>query len=683
MLYLLRLKTILQSSHLILFLLIVTIVYSLIYSIIPRKSNYNINDTIIRGYLISKTIDGDKLSLVLKGKEKVKGTFYIKNYKDVSLYESLPLGTNLELTGTLNMPNKNTIPNTFNYHDYLYYQGINYTMSINNIKIDNSNISFLYKIKNALIKHINKYQSKAYLLTFILGDKTALEEGIYEGYQDIGVSHIFAISGMHVSLLTGLILKLLKKLKENTRYIIVIVFLLIYSFLTDFQPSILRSVTLFILLFLNKRFSFNLDTLRVYSLTIMVLLLYNPYLIHNVGFQYSSVVSYSLIRNNKLIKGSYLMKCFKISLIAFIYSLPITALNNYEINILSVFNNLLYVPLISFIIYPLSLLTLLFPFLDSVLLSLNHISEFLANYMLILNIIIPKIPILVVIAYYILITLFFNSYRRIFILIPFILIAIIKIYPLIDSHYYVFFLDVGQGDSTVIKYKNETIMIDTGGKVNFKTEAWKEKKRTYLTDNTIRLLKSIGVSKVNYLILTHGDTDHLGEAEHFVDNFKVLNIILNKGDLNAYEKRLINKKINITDKYRGRLNFQLLDTGIVYDNENDNSIVSLLNIHNYKMLFMGDASIKTEQDLLKKYELSAGLIRVGHHGSKTSSSKTFIDEINPKYSIISVGKNNRYGHPNKEILSILKDTKVHRTDQDGSIMFKIKNKKIKIETCNP
>ncbi len=683
MLYLLRLKTILQSSHLILFLLIVTIVYSLIYSIIPRKSNYNINDTIIRGYLISKTIDGDKLSLVLKGKEKVKGTFYIKNYKDVSLYESLPLGTNLELTGTLNMPNKNTIPNTFNYHDYLYYQGINYTMSINNIKIDNSNISFLYKIKNALIKHINKYQSKAYLLTFILGDKTALEEGIYEEYQDIGVSHIFAISGMHVSLLTGLILKLLKKLKENTRYIIVIVFLLIYSFLTDFQPSILRSVTLFILLFLNKRFSFNLDTLRVYSLTIMVLLLYNPYLIHNVGFQYSSVVSYSLIRNNKLIKGSYLMKCFKISLIAFIYSLPITALNNYEINILSVFNNLLYVPLISFIIYPLSLLTLLFPFLDSVLLSLNHISEFLANYMLILNIIIPKIPILVVIAYYILITLFFNSYRRIFILIPFILIAIIKIYPLIDSHYYVFFLDVGQGDSTVIKYKNETIMIDTGGKVNFKTEAWKEKKRTYLTDNTIRLLKSIGVSKVNYLILTHGDTDHLGEAEHFVDNFKVLNIILNKGDLNAYEKRLINKKINITDKYRGRLNFQLLDTGIVYDNENDNSIVSLLNIHNYKMLFMGDASIKTEQDLLKKYELSAGLIRVGHHGSKTSSSKTFIDEINPKYSIISVGKNNRYGHPNKEIFSILKDTKVHRTDQDGSIMFKIKNKKIKIETCNP
>ncbi|MDE5630695.1 MAG: ComEC family competence protein, partial [Bacilli bacterium] len=340
----LRLKTILQSSHLILCILIITIIYALIYSIIPRQSKFTINDTKIKGTLISKSIDGDKLTIVLKGKEKIKGTFYIKNYEYVNFYENIPLGTNILVSGSLSIPSKNTIPNTFNYHDYLYYQGINYTISINDIQIDNSQISWLYKIKNALIKHIKKYQSKAYLLTFILGDKSSLENGVYEEYQNIGVSHIFAISGMHVSLLTGIILKLLKKLKENTRYIIVIVFLLIYSFLTDFQPSILRSVTLFILLFLNKRFSFNLDTLRVYYLTIILLLLCNPYLIHNVGFQYSSVVSYSLIRNSKIIKGNYLMKCFKISLIAFIYSIPITALNNYEINILSIFNNLLYVP---------------------------------------------------------------------------------------------------------------------------------------------------------------------------------------------------------------------------------------------------------------------------------------------------------------------------------------------------
>ena len=99
---------------------------------------------------------------------------------------------------------------------------------------------------------------------------------------------------------------------------------------------------------------------------------------------------------------------------------------------------------------------------------------------------------------------------------------------------------------------------------------------------------------------------------------------------------------------------------------------------------MGDASITTEKEILNKYNLpDIDVLKVGHHGSRTSSGKEFIDEINPKYNIISVGKNNRYGHPNKEVLDNLKNSKIYRTDQDGSIIFKIKNKKLKIETCSP
>jgi len=101
-------------------------------------------------------------------------------------------------------------------------------------------------------------------------------------------------------------------------------------------------------------------------------------------------------------------------------------------------------------------------------------------------------------------------------------------------------------------------------------------------------------------------------------------------------------------------------------------------------MFMGDASISTEHEILNKYNLSdIDVLKVGHHGSKTSSSKDFINEINPKYSIISVGKNNRYGHPNKEVLNNLENSKIYRTDKDGSIMFKVKNNKLKIETCSP
>ena len=99
---------------------------------------------------------------------------------------------------------------------------------------------------------------------------------------------------------------------------------------------------------------------------------------------------------------------------------------------------------------------------------------------------------------------------------------------------------------------------------------------------------------------------------------------------------------------------------------------------------MGDAGVEVEEDLIKKYNLQdIDVLKVGHHGSKTSSSKTFIDEINPKYSIISVGKNNRYGHPNDSVLDNLNDSEIYRTDYDGSIMFKIKNNKLKIDTCAP
>ena len=101
-------------------------------------------------------------------------------------------------------------------------------------------------------------------------------------------------------------------------------------------------------------------------------------------------------------------------------------------------------------------------------------------------------------------------------------------------------------------------------------------------------------------------------------------------------------------------------------------------------MFMGDASITTEKEIMNKYKLpDIDVLKVGHHGSKTSSGKKFIDEINPKCSIISVGKNNRYGHPNKEVLNNLENSKIYRTDEDGSIMFMIKNNKLKIETCSP
>ena len=192
------------------------------------------------------------------------------------------------------------------------------------------------------------------------------------------------------------------------------------------------------------------------------------------------------------------------------------------------------------------------------------------------------------------------------------------------------------------------------------------------------------------LILPHGDYDHIGEAINIVNNIKIENVILNCGPYNDLEKNLIKvledkkikyfsciKELNI-DKHK----FQFLNTEI-YDNENDNSSVIYTELNGYKFMFIGDSGIEKEKDILEKYNVSKiDVLKIGHHGSKTSSDKNFIDEMNTKYSVISVGKNSEYGHPNKEVLNNLDNSKIYRTDKQGSIMFKIKNNKLKIETCS-
>ena len=189
----------------------------------------------------------------------------------------------------------------------------------------------------------------------------------------------------------------------------------------------------------------------------------------------------------------------------------------------------------------------------------------------------------------------------------------------------------------------------------------------------------------------HGDFDHMGEAINLVNIFKVEKVIFNCGPYNDLEKDLIKvldkKKIKyyscIKELNNDNDKLYFLQTN-EYDNENDNSNVIYTELNGYKFMFMGDASTTTEEEILNKYNLSdIDVLKVGHHGSKTSSGKEFIDEINPKYSIISVGKNNRYGHPNKEVLDNLEKSEIYRTDTDGSIMFKIKNNKLNIETCSP
>ena len=232
-------------------------------------------------------------------------------------------------------------------------------------------------------------------------------------------------------------------------------------------------------------------------------------------------------------------------------------------------------------------------------------------------------------------------------------------------------IDVGQGDSILIHSNKESVLIDTGGVVSSNSN---------IAENTIiPTLKSLGIKKLKYLILSHGDYDHMGESHNLIENFKVKTVIFNVGNYNYLEQELIKKlnkkKIpyyqNVEELSLNKNKLYFLNTKL-YANENDNSSVIYTNINNNKILLMGDAGVDVEKELINKYNLEIDILKVGHHGSKTSSSKEFINYINPKISLISVGEDNKFNHPNQEVLEVLKNTKIYRTDKEGTITIKLK-----------
>ena len=662
--------------------------------IIQYDSIYNGDESSITGSIISYSINGNKLKMNIKDKEEVIATYYIKTEEElVYLKENIEIGKTITLNGTLNKPLNNTIPNTFNYKKYLYNNKIYYLFDVYSYDIENDN-NLLEKAKDYLIKRAYNSKNNEYLLVLVLGDKALISSDEYNVYQNNGTSHLLAVSGTHITVILLVLSFFLKKLKEIPKLIIISLILLFFAFITNNAPAVNRAIYFFIINRINKLGNLKLSNIQVLFITAFILLLLDPFTIYDLGFIYSFCISLGIMFYSDKLNGNLFIATLKVSIIAFLFSLPISSYINYEINISSILINLIFVPWISYVVFPIAIITFIFPLFNpilSILLSitnvLNNIGEFISIF---INI--PKMPLVVVIILFILFLLMKNNKKYLYIIL--IILGLIKLSPLINSSYEVYFLDINQGDSIVVitPHKKDVVMIDTGGKITYEVDAWKKSNKTYnLSDNTIKFLKSKGITTIDYLITTHGDYDHIGEAINIVNKIKVKNVIFNNDSYNDLELELINvlddkdikyyqniKTLNITNNTIYFLNDNL------YDNENDNSNILYFSIYNKKFLFMGDASIDVEEDLIKKYNLeNITVLKVGHHGSKTSSSKNFIDYINPLLSIISVGRNNRYNHPNMEVLDNLSNRMIYRTDMDGTIKFSIKKNKFKINTYKP
>ena len=675
-----RLRHILQSKRLIKIITIIIFIITLLYTnYYPFKSKYTKDDKEFIGIVTKYEVKEDKITIEIKAKEKLLITY---KYQDKE-FNNLSYGDKIKVKGTLITPSKNTNQNTFNYQKYLYYKKIYYLVEATSINKIANNHNYLYTIKNILYQKIDKLKSSNYIKTLLFCDNTLSKE-IKESYRINGISHLFSVSGMHINFFVSIIYLYLNKITYNKRikYLITNIFIIIYLILFP-SSSLLRSAVMSILYSINYLLKLKIKKIDILLLTLGVSLLINPFIIYDLGYIYSYTITFFLVLSSSTLKNkNKINKIIYISLLSFLVSIPITIYNSYEINIISILLNIILVPIISIIILPLTILTYIFPILDSILYlftsTLETISLFISK-IKITKIIFPKPSLLIIALYYIIFLLSYQNKKYFYLNI--ILLIIIYISPYLNSNFEIVMFEVGEADCHLIKYpyNKNTILIDTG------------KNEYKIKNEVIPYLKSIGIKKIDYLIITHGDLDHMGEGINLVNNFKVEKVIFNCGPYNDLEQELIKVLDKKKIKYYSCIKELNIDNNKLYflqtkeyDNENDNSNVIYSELNVYKFMFMGDAGIDKEKDILDKYNLSnVDVLKVGHHGSKTSSSKEFINVINPKYSIISVGKNNMYGHPNKEVLENLENSKIYRTDEDGSIMFKIKNNELKIETCSP
>ena len=673
----LKLRIILLCDYLYYILFFITCIFLLININkkidVPILTN-NSYELIINDYKIN-----DKTITIYF--DNIIGKYYVDNYDEIKNFKSnYSFGDKVYIEGEISVPNNNTIPNNFNYKDYLYHKYIYYIIKIDKIKMISKNDNIFLNIKNSIYKRIDTIKYNDYLYAFILGKSYYIDSEVLNNYKVNGITHLFALSGLHVSMFSSIILFILKKIKlsEKLSYFITSLFLIFFAFIASFTPSIVRSVLFFILSSINNVYYLYIKPKYLLYIVFSILIFINPFYIYDTGFILSFCISFFILLFNEKNKiNNNLLSILVISILSTLSSLPIIINMSYEINILGFINNLFFIPYVTYIVFPLSIIVVFISKLSFILNFLIIIMEYISKVssnILNVKLIFPKMSLFLIIIYYVLLILIVKkiNLKKIFI----IYLSFLYFRCNFDKNNYVYFIDVGQGDSALIVTKNnKSILIDTGGKVGSNYSLMKS--------NVIPFFKSIGIRKLDYLFITHGDYDHAGYGIDLVNNFNVKNRFTNKGKYNSLEKKLNIKSFN--NSYIKIDNVEIYSLNSKhYNNENSDSLVLLVIIDNYKLLFMGDASINTEKDIMNNYDIGdVFILKVGHHGSKTSSSEEFINSVNPKYSIISVGKNNKFGHPNKEVLDTLNDSKIYRTDIDGSIMFKIKKDKLKIETCSP
>lgn len=762
--YLRYLKLILNSK--IIFCIIIFSIISnsiVIFQNQKYESYYKNEEEIIVEAIIISDAQEEEYNYVYKIKilcinnnNKYKNTYlYLKTSKKST--EKLKYGDKIKAKGSFSEASSQRNYGGFNYKEYLKSLKVYGTIRANQLKVLSRNrlnnifslanqVSFMVKQK---IDSSMEESQASIIKGIVLGDSSDMDQEIQENFRISSISHILAVSGMHVSyLVIGINILLRNKVGKRKIRFITILFLIFYMFITGFSPSVVRASIMSILVMGAGILYRKNDIWTSLAISLFLILIYNPFLIENIGLQFSYIGTIGIMvlhknvfrffRNIRIKNRKWKYK-FNRKVILFISKikeilavtlsaqLAIFPIMIYHFNLLGVYffiSNLL----VSVIIGPIIIFSTIFIVFSLIFNPISKVICIVLKLLIQMLIVISnlaKLPfsklylstpqIWTILLYYILIIIFNfiyslytseklnNTQVRVRNLIAlakykiflnkkkylkkiFIIILMLFLFHFIPKNLEINFVDVGQGDCTfIVTPRNKTILIDGGGEDSDEFDVGKSTLLPYILDK--------GYTKIDYIFISHFDQDHVGGILTILQEIKVEKVIISKQEENSenYRKFLEIVKENGVSVAIVKMGDSVnIEKGIYFEilwptseqiqenKLNNNSLVMKMYYHNFSVLFTGDIEEKAERKILEIYngekdKLLSDVLKVAHHGSKTSTIEEFLNIVNPKMALIGVGKNNMFHHPSEETIKKLKKcrTSIYRTDEMGEITIHV------------
>lgn len=638
------------------------------------------------------------------------------------------IGNSYSIEGKLVAPFRSTNPSQFSYANYLrnfqtytvfYSKENSYHLIPAQLSLKWKLIQGLNNSRISILDSHSKYLKSPNIE--ILGgvvfgdDAIAPPDYIKTTFINSGLLHILAASGMNVAFIYGFLFFFLRKLRVPYKISVSagIFVIILYSLMTGLGPSVIRAAIMLIFILLGKLIDRDAHSISLLAFVALLMLIYNPAFINDVGFQLSFIVTFGLLLSTNIVMEyfkfmpNWLSGAIFVPLIAQVWVIPIQMFYFNNISLYSVFANILTIPFLSVISFGgfvSSVFALIKPISDIVCRVFDFVLNPLLNVLVWISNFFSGLPhsllitthpsVLQVILYYAILLLGiyilkikFTDKKSTFLLLGLIGLLFVTTINIPNKNLEIISFDVQNGDAFLLKTPQNKYMIIDTGKSGYRGSSSKAKMII------VKYLRDKGIKEIDSLILTHFDNDHAGGAVDLLENVKIDKVYVNSlFDDSRIAKRIYKKTPNIIcinsktviDKEQNfsiELNKAHINKQKHISVDNENSIVTLVQYNKFNMLFTGDAGVVAFNQLKRQLPKNITVLKVGHHGAKNVVDKPMIDYLNPKISLISVGVNN-YGHPNKKTLQVLRGTDIYRTDINHSIKIEVTPNEYKIFTYN-